>query len=91
MPGPSVTKPFIVGIGGTATNNSSTEQALAIALASAERAGAEVKLFGSEVLAALPHYMTEASTLSEEGRQLVAAVRRADGLIVASPGYHGSI
>jgi len=84
-------RPFIVGIGGTANANSSTEQALEIALGSAERAGAEVKLFGSEVLAALPHYMTEASTLCDEGRQLVAAVRRADGLIVASPGYHGSI
>lgn len=91
MPDSTSTKPFIVGIGGTAAANSSTEQALAIALASAERAGAEVKLFGAETLAALPHYMTEASSVSAEGREFVAAVRRADGLIIASPGYHGSI
>lgn len=84
-------KPFIVGIGGTASPNSSTEQALAIALASAEQAGAEVRLFGAGTLAALPHYMTEASTTSGEARDLVEAIRRADGLIIASPGYHGSI
>lgn len=87
----STAKPFIVGIGGTASPNSSTEQALAIALASAERAGAEVKLFGAVTLAALPHYLTEGSTTSGEGRELVEAVRRADGVIIASPGYHGSI
>ncbi|AGH51201.1 MULTISPECIES: NADPH-dependent FMN reductase [Sphingomonas] len=91
MPDSTATKPFIVGIGGTASANSSTEQALAIALASAERAGAEVKLFGAATLAALPHYMTEASPASSEGRELVEAVRRADGVIIASPGYHGSI
>ena len=87
----STAKPFIVGIGGTASPNSSTEQALSIALASAERAGAEVKLFGAVTLAALPHYMTEGSAASSEGRELVEAVRRADGVIIASPGYHGSI
>ncbi|ARS26822.1 NADPH-dependent FMN reductase [Sphingomonas sp. KC8] len=91
MPRSSSARPFIVGIGGTASANSSTEQALAIALASAERAGAEVKLFGAATLAALPHYMTEESTTSTEGKELVEAIRRADGVIVASPGYHGSI
>lgn len=87
----SAGKPFIVGIGGTASPNSSTEQALSIALASAERAGAEIRLFGAATLATLPHYMTEGSTTSQEGRDLVEAVRRADGIIIASPGYHGSI
>lgn len=84
-------KPFIVGIGGTASPGSSTEQALNLALVAAERAGAEVRMFGGEVLAALPHYLTDASKLSAEGRDLVEAVRRAEGLILASPGYHGSI
>ncbi|PTQ09891.1 FMN reductase [Sphingomonas oleivorans] len=87
----SAAKPFIVGIGGTATSGSSTEQALTLALAAAERAGAEVKLFGGEVLAALPHYLTPGWNESEEGRALVSAIRQADGVIIASPGYHGSI
>lgn len=84
-------KPFIVGIGGTAAPGSSTEQALTLALASAEKAGARIKMFGATTLAALPHYLTDSSTVSTEGRELVEAVRAADGVIIASPGYHGSI
>jgi FMN reductase len=84
-------KPFIVGIGGTATPGSSTEQALALALASAERAGARIRMFGATTLAALPHYLTDGTSSSAEGRELVDAVRAADGVILASPGYHGSI
>lgn len=84
-------RPYIVGIGGTATGRASTEQAVELALASAERQGAEVALFGGAHLAALPHYLTPGSDTSAEGKALVAAVRRANGLIVASPGYHGSI
>ncbi|MDB5662385.1 MAG: hypothetical protein JWM38_1551 [Sphingomonas bacterium] len=84
-------KPFIVGIGGTAAQGSSTEQALAVALASAERAGARVQMFGGKILASLPHYLTDGTATSEEARQLVEAVRAANGLIIASPGYHGSI
>jgi FMN reductase len=84
-------KPFIVGIGGTAAPGSSTEQALILALAAAERAGARIKMFGCETLANLPHYLTGGSSESAEGRELVEAVRKADGVIIASPGYHGSI
>lgn len=83
-------RPFIVGIGGTAQSGSSTEQALMLALAWAERAGAETCCFGGSELVALPHYLTEASR-SGPGAEMVAAVRRADGVIIASPGYHGSI
>ena len=84
-------KPLVVGIGGTAQAGSSTEQALRIALNAAEAAGASVKLFDGSFLASLPHYLTEASQRSPEGRELVEAIRLADGMIVGSPGYHGSI
>jgi len=84
-------KPFIVGIGGTAAPGSSTEQALTLALASAEKAGARVKMFGATTLASLPHYLTDGMATSAEARELVEAVRAADGVILASPGYHGSI
>lgn len=84
-------KPFIVGIGATAQPGSSTEQALKLALDAAEAAGAVVQMFGSAEIACLPHYMTEGAQASAEGKALVDAVRRADGVIIASPGYHGSI
>jgi FMN reductase len=80
---------LIVGIGGTASPVSSTEQALSIALAAAESSGAETRLFGSAFLTRLPHYLTEPP--SAESSAFVDAVRAADGLIIASPGYHGSI
>lgn len=81
----------IVGIGGTTTPGSSTEQALAIALRSAEAAGAAVTVFDGAALARLPHYATGATAASEEAQRLVAALRGAHGLVLASPGYHGSI
>lgn len=81
----------IVGIGGTTAPGSSTEQALKLALQSAEREGADVTLFDGPLLAALPHYAPGAIAQSDEARRLVAAVRGAHGLVFASPGYHGSI
>lgn len=81
----------IVGIGGTTMPGSSTEQALKLALQSAEREGADVTLFDGSFLAALPHYAPGAIEGSDEARRLVAAVRGAHGLVFASPGYHGSI
>jgi len=83
--------PLIVGIGGTTRPGSQTEQALSIALRAAERRGATVKLFGGNELAALPHYQTPESHTSSIGSSMIEAVRSADGIILASPGYHGSV
>jgi len=85
------TNPFIVGIGGTTGAGSTTECALTVALDAACREGARVRLFGGADLAALPHYATDAAASSDIAKEMVAAMRAADGLIVASPGYHGSI
>lgn len=82
---------FIVGIGGTTSPGSSTECALQIALAAAETAGAEVQMFDGPLISNLPHYRHGAVAQSAEAAALVEAVRKADGLIIASPGYHGSI
>lgn len=82
--------PKIVAIGGTINPGSSTEMALRTALAVAEAEGAEVKLFGGEYLAALPHYRSSAHR-AEDGAEMVEAVREADGIIIAAPGYHGTI
>jgi FMN reductase len=81
--------PLIVGVGGTPKENSTTEQALRVVLDSARRGGAQTRMFGGEYLASLPLYLTANS--KSAGRELVDSVREADGVIVASPSYHGSI
>lgn len=83
--------PLIVGIGGTASADSSTELALKVAIDAAERAGARVKLYGSKTLTGLPHYLTPSCADRPEVAEFLASLREADGLIIASPGYHGSI
>ena len=80
----------IVCIGGTVHAGSSTEQALRLAGKVAEEEGAEVTVFGGDYLRALPHYRGEGYGI-EDGADLVEAVRHSDGVIVAAPGYHGTI
>ena len=84
-------RPLIVGIGGTTRPGSSSERALVVALRSAQEAGAETRLLGGEFLARLPIFNPGEREPTPEQAELAAAVRAADGLIVASPGYHGSI
>jgi FMN reductase len=82
--------PLIVGIGGAARPLSSSETALRLTLASAKRQGARTQLFGGAELAALPHYLCSDHAAAMGGR-LISAIREADGLILSSPAYHGSI
>lgn len=84
-------RPLILGIGGTIRPGSSTEKALAVALRAAEAKGAETRLLGGEFLARLPIYNPSNADKTPEQDELAQAVRAADGVIVASPGYHGSI
>jgi FMN reductase len=84
-------KPLIVGIGGTVRAGSSTERCLAATLRHAEGLGAETVLLGGEFLARLPIFDPRPSDVTEAQEELAATVARADGVIVASPGYHGSI
>jgi FMN reductase len=83
--------PLIVGIGGTVRRHSTSETALIKALEAANEAGARTVLFGGEFLASLTHYNPAHGSASAERMRLVETVRGADGLIIASPGYHGSI
>lgn len=84
-------QPLVVGIGGTTGGNSSTERALRIALDEAAAQGFRTRLFGGGDLAKLPLYDPKAPGRTAEERDFVEAVRGASALIVASPGYHGSI
>jgi FMN reductase len=83
--------PLIVGIGGTVRTPSSSERVLTAALAAAEAAGARTQLFGGEILSRLPIYNPADPGEQPERSALTEAVRQADGVIVATPGYHGSI
>ena len=86
-----LSQPFIVGLGGTVRAASSSERALGKALAAAEIAGARTRMFGGEYLARMPIYNPSDPDTHEESVDFLEAVRQADGIIVATPGYHGSI
>lgn len=80
----------IVAVGGTVNPGSTTEAALHYACRPAIAAGAEVQFFGGEYIGALPHYRGKGYE-AENGSELVEAVRAADGIIIAAPGYHGTV
>ena len=81
---------FVVALGGTTSANSSTEKALRIALEGAAAGGAETLLISGPELE-LPIYAWERKERNEAAAHLIASLRRADGIIIGSPGYHGSI
>jgi FMN reductase len=81
----------ILGIGGTVRAGSSTEKALDIALRAAARAGASTAILGGGFLAQLPLFDPRPGPPSSAQRALTDAVRAADGIILATPGYHGSL
>jgi FMN reductase len=83
--------PLVVGIGGTIGGVSSTERALRIALDAACATGFQTRMFGGADMAKLPLYDPRAHSRTAEEREFVDTVRGASALIIASPGYHGSI
>ena len=83
--------PFIVGIGGTARPNSTSERAVVEALRSAERLGAETRLFDGVFVSGLPLYVPDRKERTEPERDYIETMRRCDGVIVGTPGYHGSL
>jgi FMN reductase len=84
-------KPSIIGIGGSTRLGSATERALCLALKSADDAGAQTSIFGGAFLARLPVYAPEKTVRSSDQLEFIEAVRISDGIIVATPGYHGGV
>jgi len=87
-----MSQPHIVALGGTTRPQSSTGRALAAALAVAEARGARTTLLTGDAIA-FPNF--EPGQMSGDGGKanvdaFVAALRSADGVIVGSPGYHGT-
>jgi FMN reductase len=81
--------PLIVGLGGTMTANSSSERVLRHVLQECEAAGAETIMFDGHMLD-LPMY-GYGTPRTENAEALIAALRRAEGVVIASPGYHGTV
>lgn len=82
---------MIVGIGGTTRAGSTTERLVASVLADCAAMGATTRMFGGADLLALPHYVPEAAERSPQQRDFIEAVRAADGFVLGTPGYHGSV
>ncbi len=85
----TVTAPLIVGLGGTGSPTGATERVLRHALSGAEKSGAETIYFDGAALD-MPMYRYDGER-TEKARALIDALRRADGVIIASPGYHGTV
>lgn len=84
--------PYIVGLGGSLRENSTSLIALRYALTAAERAGAETSLLSAPDLA-LPFYddRDDRETYPESVSRLLHEIRRCRGIIIASPVYHSSM
>ena len=83
--------PLIVGFGGTSRAGSSGELLVSAVLAHAELLGARTQLFSGMALSALPHFSPEGRTRTSEQTTFVEAIRTADGIVIATPGYHGGV
>jgi len=83
-------RPLILGIGGSTKSDSTTERALKVSLAAAAVAGAETAIFAGPELG-MPMYSPDMGERSPEATRMVDLFRRCDGIIIASPAYHGSL
>jgi FMN reductase len=83
--------PLIVGIGGTARAHSTSERAVAEALRVCEELGARTELFNGEFVASLPLYAPDRTARNPDERRFIDVIRGSHGMIVGTPGYHGSI
>jgi FMN reductase len=82
--------PLIVGLGGTLRTGSSTERALRHCLSAVESRGGRTLMFsGADI--DLPMYNPHDEVRTEKATTLVRALRDADAVVVASPGYHGGV
>ncbi|MBB5924296.1 FMN reductase [Actinoalloteichus hoggarensis] len=80
----------VVGIGGSIRSDSQSERTLSAVLAGARQAGAETTtLAGTDLV--LPFYDPSVAERTDGARRLVDVLRNADGVILVSPGYHGTV
>jgi FMN reductase len=83
--------PLVVGIGGSAGPESVTGRLLHDCLARAAAAGARTVAFDGDTLAELPIFSPHDLQRNAIADELVDAVRGADAVLIATPGYHGAM
>jgi FMN reductase len=81
--------PLIVGIGGTMAPRGSSERIMRHVLTQCAALGAKTLAFDGAALD-LPMY-GYGTPRTDKAVALVDALRRADGVVLASPGYHGTV
>lgn len=79
---------MILALGGSTRAASTSEAALRVAAEGAAQAGADVHVLAGRDLM-LPIYDVDTPDRLPEAARLIELARRADGLIIVSPGYHG--
>lgn len=87
---PLAQAPLIVGIGGSTHAGSTSELLLRAVLTEAARLGARTKLIAGPD-AMLPLYAPNVSARDPLAHELIEALRICHGVVIASPGYHGSV
>jgi FMN reductase len=80
----------VLALGGSTRPLAASEKALRIAAQASAEAGADVTFITGRALM-LPVYDTESSDRTPEVLELIEAFRRADGILVSTPGYHGAV
>ena len=81
--------PLVVGIGGSTSPVSVTNQLLDIALTEVAALGARTIALAGPALAELPIYGSDSDPSAAAA--LIDAVRQADCVIIGTPGYHGGM
>lgn len=82
--------PLIVGLGGTGNRDSASELLLRRALDCCAEHGAQTLAFDGNALD-IPMYGPHIGDRTDKARAMIDGLRRADGIILSSPGYHGTV
>lgn len=82
------TAPHILGIGGSGRPGSASMRLLELGLELAAAGGATAEILDVAALG-LPGYAADMPYSGPEAQAFTDAVRRADGLLISTPGYHG--
>ncbi|MDF2680770.1 MAG: yhdA [Brevibacillus sp.] len=82
----------IVGISGSMNTDSTTKQAVSIVLEAAKAAGADIELIHlAEWKMPLYDDREDTSTYPEIVHRFIKTISEADGLVIGSPEYHGTL
>lgn len=83
--------PLILGIGGSTGSESVTTALLHSCLLKTQDRGAHIEMIPGPQLGELPLYEPESGETPAAAQPLLDAVRRADCVVLATPGYHGGM